>query len=100
MAWLWIFIELLPSRSSRAKSRGVGRRSEAALDYARDERAPSQQSLRRLFDLDHAAADLVELDALKQRLEVAVAKAFITLALNDLEEDRADERLGENLQQQ
>jgi hypothetical protein len=52
------------------------------------------------LDLDHAAADLVELDALEQGLEVAVAEALVALALDDLEEDRAEQVLGEDLQQQ
>src|SRR4051794_37377049 len=37
----------------------------------------------------HAAAHLVELDALEQRLEVAVAEAVVALALDELEENRA-----------
>src|SRR5690606_22563731 len=45
------------------------------------------------------APHLVALDALEQRLEVALAEAFVALALNDLEEDRADRVLGEDLQQ-
>src|ERR1044072_1182760 len=49
---------------------------------------------------DHAAPHLVALQALEQRLEIALAKALIALALDDLEEDRADHVLGENLQQQ
>src|SRR5437868_4322418 len=49
---------------------------------------------------DHTPADLVELDALEQRLEIAFAEALVTLALDDLEEDRADHVLGEDLQQQ
>ena len=44
--------------------------------------------------------DLVELDAFEQRLEIALAEAFVALALDDLEEDRADHVLGEDLQQQ
>src|SRR5688572_32555789 len=47
----------------------------------------------------HAAAHLVALDALEQRLEVAFAEPFVALALDDLEEDRADRILGEDLQQ-
>src|SRR3546814_7794264 len=39
--------------------------------------------------LQHAALDLVALDALEQGLEVAFAEAFVALALDDLEEDRA-----------
>ena len=50
--------------------------------------------------LQHAAADLVELDRFEQRAEVALAEALVALALDDLEEDRADHRLGEDLQQQ
>ncbi len=50
-------------------------------------------------DGNHAAPDLVELDAFEQRLEIAVAEAFIALALDDLEEDRADHILGEDLEQ-
>src|SRR6218665_287649 len=52
------------------------------------------------FFLQHAAADLVELDALEQRAEVAFAEALVALALDQLEEDRADHLLGEDLQQQ
>src|SRR5690606_19733398 len=48
---------------------------------------------------EHAAAHLVALDALEQRLEVAFAEALVALALDDLEEDRADRVLGEDLQQ-
>ncbi len=48
----------------------------------------------------HAAAHLVEFDAFEQRLEVALAKALVALALDDLEKDRADDGLGEDLQQQ
>src|SRR4051812_4232427 len=50
--------------------------------------------------LDHPAPHLVELDALEQRLEIAFAEAFVALALDDLEEDRADDVLGEDLEQQ
>ena len=49
---------------------------------------------------NHPAPHLVELDAFEQRLEIAFPEAFIALALNDLEEDRADDVLGEDLQQQ
>src|SRR4029453_16460402 len=50
--------------------------------------------------LQHAAADLVELDRFEEGAEVAFAEALVALALDDLEEDRADDRLGEDLQQQ
>src|SRR5260221_7109392 len=50
--------------------------------------------------LQHAAADLVEFDRFEESLEIALAEPLIALALDDLEEDRADHRLGEDLQQQ
>src|SRR5271157_4976709 len=46
-----------------------------------------------------AAAFLVELDGLEQRLKVSFAEALVALALNHFEEDRADGVLGEDLQQ-
>src|SRR5205823_12685529 len=49
---------------------------------------------------ENSAAHLIELDALEQRLEIALAEALVALALDDLEEDRTDHVLGENLQQQ
>src|SRR3546814_13910473 len=49
--------------------------------------------------LQHAALDLVALDALEQGLEVAFAEAFVALALDDLEEARAERVRGEDLQQ-
>src|SRR5437899_2738692 len=49
---------------------------------------------------NHSAAHLVELDALEQRLEIAFAETLVALALDDLEEDRADHVLSEDLQQQ
>src|SRR5579864_6901398 len=49
--------------------------------------------------LDHAAADLVLLDGFEQRAEVALAETLVALALDDLEEDRADDVLREDLQQ-
>src|SRR6185503_10603812 len=52
------------------------------------------------FMSQHSSAYLVELDRFEQRLEVAFAEAFVALALNDLEEDRADDVLREDLQQQ
>src|SRR5688572_22856281 len=49
--------------------------------------------------LQHPAGDLVRLDALEERLEVALAEPLVALPLDDLEEDRADHGLGEDLQQ-
>src|SRR5215210_5738045 len=49
--------------------------------------------------LQHAPAHLVEFDALEQRAEIALAEALVALALDQLEEDRADDGAGEDLQQ-
>src|SRR6266446_10298944 len=45
------------------------------------------------------APNLVFLDRLEQRLEISLTEAIIALPLDELEEDRADHGLGENLQQ-
>src|SRR3981189_1926391 len=49
--------------------------------------------------LDDAAALLVEFYGLEQGLKIPFAEPLVALALNDLEEDRSDGVLGENLQQ-
>src|SRR5690349_3349582 len=54
----------------------------------------------RTLVLQHAAPDLVELDRFEQGAEIALAEALVAAALDDLEEDRADHGLGEDLQQQ
>src|SRR5687768_393159 len=51
------------------------------------------------FVLEDAAPDLVLLDRFEQRLEVALAEAVVALALDELEEDRADGGLAEPLEQ-
>src|SRR5207249_7099352 len=53
-----------------------------------------------LLVLQYAALDLVELDRLEQCAEITFAEALVALALDDLEEDRSDHGLRENLQQQ
>ncbi len=50
--------------------------------------------------LQHPAPHLIALDRFEQGLEVAFAETFIALALDDLEEDRPQGVLGEDLQQQ
>src|SRR5690242_7848520 len=45
------------------------------------------------------ACDLLGLDRFEQRAEVAFAEALVALPLDDLEEDRPDHGLGEDLQQ-
>src|SRR6185295_15488021 len=52
------------------------------------------------FMSQHSSAHLVQLDRLEQRPEVAFAESFVALALDDLEEDRADDVLREDLQQE
>ena len=50
--------------------------------------------------VDHnAAALLVELDRFEQRLEISFTEAFVALALDHFEENRADGVLGEDLQE-
>src|ERR1700761_1962926 len=74
-AWAWR--EAVP----RTRGKEIGRREDIALR------------------LQHAAADLVELQALEQRLEVAFAETVIALALDEFEEDRTQHVLREDLQQ-
>ena len=73
----------------------------AACDRVVGGRAPDRRTVRWTSRLAVTArrAHLVALDALEQRLEVALAEALVALALDDLEEDRADRVLGEDLQQ-
>src|SRR3569832_342663 len=59
-----------------------------------------QSSLLSGLDLDHAATDLVQLDGVEQGLEVALAERLVALALDDLEENRAEQVAGEYLQQE
>jgi hypothetical protein len=72
--------------------------ADAIRDRARTGSAPT--AIARRGSRAATTADLVELDALEQRLEIALAEALVALALDDLEEDRADHVLGEDLQQQ
>src|SRR4029078_6774655 len=53
-----------------------------------------------LLSLQSAAPHLVELDRLEERLEVALAEALVALPLDELEEDRPELVLGEDLQEQ
>src|SRR3954462_1239597 len=63
-------------------------------------RRRSDRSCRRSMRRDDAALYLVELDRFEQCFEIAFAEALIALALDDLEEDRADHIHGEDLKQQ
>src|SRR5882724_1602225 len=49
--------------------------------------------------LNHSPPLLIQLDRLEQGFEVAFAEAFVAFALDDLEEDWADDILRENLEQ-
>src|ERR1700760_4684631 len=49
---------------------------------------------------EYAPADLISLNALEKRPEIAFAETFITLTLDQLEEDRANLISGKDLQQQ
>src|SRR5215471_11304159 len=61
---------------------------------------PCSSAVRLSSRRQDTAADLVALDRFEERAEIALAKAFVALALDDLEEDRADDGLGEDLQQE
>jgi predicted RNA polymerase sigma factor len=50
------------------------------------------------FGWKNASADLVELDGLKQALEVGVAETVVALALDNLAENWPDHGLDEDLQ--
>src|SRR3954469_3138568 len=63
-------------------------------------RTASQMKASVMRWLQNPAAHLIKLNTLEQRLEIALAEALVALALDDLEEDRADHVLGEDLQQQ
>src|SRR5579864_2295372 len=58
------------------------------------------RAARALAHGQHAAAHLIELERLEQRLEIAFAETLVALALDDLEEARANDVLREDLQQQ
>src|SRR5215213_9065377 len=49
--------------------------------------------------LQHTAANLVLLDRFEERLEVSLPEPIVSLALDELEEDRADRGLPEALEQ-
>src|ERR1700744_1100903 len=55
-------------------------------------------SLAAFIGSEHAALHLFALDRFEQRLEIAFAEAEIALALDDLEEDRTEHVLREDLQ--
>ena len=83
-----------PAPALRAHRESPDRDAERAVSRAR-----TPPLSRRRPPSDHAAADLVLLDRLEQRAEVALAETLVALALDDLEEDRADDVLREDLQQ-
>src|SRR5665213_1445025 len=60
-----------------------------SFEARKKERAPQDDgrcgTLRRVVDFQHAAADLVFLDRFELRLEIALAKTVVALALDELE---------------
>ena len=61
--------------------------------------SPHREASTSRVDVERTAVDLVTLQRLKQRLEVALAKALIALALDKLKEHRPKLGLREDLQQ-
>src|SRR5690606_23668174 len=49
--------------------------------------------------LDDSPTHLIQLNGLEERLEITFTETFVAFALNDLEEDRTDDVLREDLQQ-
>ncbi len=77
-----------PARNLRAKKRYARLCPDTTGNFDRNV----------LLRADHAAGDLVAFDRVEQGFKVAFAEAFIALALDELEEDRAEERVGEDLE--
>src|SRR5579864_2228194 len=53
-----------------------------------------------LCRIEHATSNLIEFDRFEERAEIALAETLVAAPLDDLEEDRTDHRLREDLQQQ
>lgn len=51
-----------------------------------------------VMSLNHAAFNLIGLNAFKERFEIALSKSIVAFALNELKENRANHRARENLQ--
>ena len=60
--------------------------------------ASASRSLGLRLGSEDATADLVAFDRFEEGAEIAFAKALVTFALNNLEKDRTDHGLGEDLQ--
>ncbi|SOY73835.1 protein of unknown function (plasmid) [Cupriavidus taiwanensis] len=90
-----------PGGRRRARGRVSAARGVRVAGPARRRRRPVRKGrCRSGLDLERAAFDLVAFQRLEQCLEVAFAEAFVALALDELEEHRAERGLGEDLQQQ
>src|SRR5690606_25170943 len=72
---------------------------EAVGKFAAGGGGAVHRSLRCFLRLQDAAPDLVRLDRLEERPEVAFAETLVSLALDELEEDRPDNGPGKDLQQ-
>src|SRR5712672_631237 len=68
----------------------------AVLDHARHVGSPERRDR---LGRQHAVADLVFLDRLEKRLEVPLPESVVALPLDELEEDRPNDGLGEALQE-
>src|SRR6185295_7309484 len=98
-----IFFRLTSTSSRRASSPG---------SYSRQTNQPSRNTTAVMTtgrkrvssedercSLNNPPPHLIELDGFEQRAEVAFPEPLVSLALNDLEEDRANDVLREDLQQ-
>ena len=78
----------------RGALRRISSVHECTLQLTKQEAAPGEYN--KLF-LQHAAAHLIQLDTLEQRLEVAFAESLVAFALDELEENRTQLIGAENL---
>src|SRR5688572_26320364 len=62
-------------------------------------RSAHPTNLRRIAHLQHASPNLIFLDRFEQRLEIALAKTVVALALDEFEKDRPDRIRRKDLQQ-
>src|SRR5688572_26422515 len=89
-------VPIQPSANSFTAARNVRTDSMKNVQTPPSRHPPPQRTH---FSSNDAAIDLILLDTLEQRLEIPFAEAFVALALDQLEEDRADDVLREDLQQ-
>ncbi len=83
-------LEKLMCHSDLQKGRELPLRSRPSFSH-------KSRGLLRCILFEDAALDLVFFYALEEGAEVAFAEAFVAFALDELEEDRADDGFGEDL---